>query len=308
MKFYSLFLCSLLLLAGCGTPPSAPVGRDKPIVLSSIAMVSDLVAFVGGDKIESQTLIGKELDPHSYEFVKGDDEKLEEATLIFYVGLGLEHGGSVCRYLESSAKAVALGAKILAEQPERLICLSGQIDPHIWMDVSLWKEIVPPIVEALSKLAPEHSGYFIERGARLQKNLVVLHNDIYHQIQKLPCHKRYLVTSHNAFNYFCKAYFTATEWRKRIFSPEGLAPDGQISLHELRAIISAIKAHHISVVFSEAYASLDPLNKIVDRANAEGASVSLARKPLYSDSIGEAGSYEQMMRYNAGVIYEELAR
>ena len=100
-------------------------------------------------------LIQGDLDPHSYEMVKGDGEKLSGADLIFYNGLGLEHGASLSAILQGSPNAMAIGEKIKSICPERILMRGGAIDPHIWMDISLWQKGIDPIVEALSGADPE---------------------------------------------------------------------------------------------------------------------------------------------------------
>lgn len=308
MKFYKLFLFpALVILMGCASLGNEQTKNDKMIVLSTTVMVGDVVAHIGGDKIISTILIDRRLDPHSYEFVKGDDEKLEEAGLIFYNGLGLEHGGSVRRFLEKTPRAIALGNAIARQRKEALIYIKQVVDPHIWMDVALWKEIIPVIVQALAEKDPAHSAYFEERGKELTARYEELHQSILEKMADIPEERRYLITSHDAFNYFTKAYLSP-DWQEHVFAPEGLAPDGQISFHELRSIIQEIKKHDIQVLFPEAYVSIAPLKKIQEGASLEGFEVHLSEKPLYSDSLPEKGGYETMISYNAGVIYEQLAR
>lgn len=305
MKWLFLLLVPLAFLLGCSSVETVSSSKEKLTVLSTTVMIGDVVSYIGGDKIASSILIGRELDPHSYEFVKGDDEKLMEADIIFYNGLGLEHGASVRRFLESSEVSYGLGNVMGKESPELLIRMNGIYDPHIWMDVSLWQRIIPLIVKVLSEKDTVHSAYFAEKGQELFLSYSKLHKDICQKMQEIPEEKRYLVTSHDAFNYFTRAYL-ARHWQSRVFSPEGLAPDGQISLQDLRIIIEKMKEHSIHVLFPEAYVSVDPLKKIQDVALREGFNVHLSDKPLYSDSIPPGSSYEMMMSYNAGVIHAQL--
>src|ERR1700722_13190650 len=110
--FCSLFV--LFFCFSCGTHSAKswkePNGKVK--VLATIAMIGNLVEQIGGDYVDTFTLIGGELDPHSYQLVKGDDEKLAFANIIFFNGLGLEHGPSLQRYLYHEPKAIAIGDHI----------------------------------------------------------------------------------------------------------------------------------------------------------------------------------------------------
>src|ERR1700722_8944557 len=87
-----------------------PNGKIK--VLSTTAMIDDIVKQIGGERVDSITLISGLLDPHSYQLVKGDDEKLMKADIIFCNGVGLEHGPSLRNFLENSPKAICLGDKV----------------------------------------------------------------------------------------------------------------------------------------------------------------------------------------------------
>jgi manganese/zinc/iron transport system substrate-binding protein len=128
---------------------------DKLKILSTTAMINDLVQRVAGENAVTLTLIQGNLDPHSYQLVKGDDEKLGFADLIFYNGLGLEHGASLSHYLESHPQAIPLGNKIGERWPNKVVLVNSHVDPHIWMDSSLFAEAIPFIVEALSMKDPE---------------------------------------------------------------------------------------------------------------------------------------------------------
>ena len=129
--------------------------NGKKKVLCTTAQVASLVEKVGGDAIECLTLIQGEHDPHSYQLVKGDDEKFNRADLIFFSGLGLEHGPSLAYRLEHGKSAYSLGDYILKTDPKSIIYIDTTIDPHVWMDVSLWSKTIPFIVEELSKVLPD---------------------------------------------------------------------------------------------------------------------------------------------------------
>lgn len=313
------FLCMALLLTSCGenasTPKSWIDNQGKVKVLSTTAMINDLVKQVGGEKVAAYTLIQGNLDPHSYQLVKGDDEKLSNADLVIYNGLGLEHGAGLHYFLEHSPKAVSLGDAILAAKPERILTVNQQHDPHIWLDVSLFAETVPTIVQALKKKDPENAAYYEENGAKLSHSLEKLHQQIKSELQEIPKEKRYLVTSHDAFNYFTRVYLAEpseerTEWELRFQAPEGLAPDTQISSADVRQIIDHIARFHVTVIFPESNVSRDSIKKIVDAATEKGIKVHIASDPLYGDAMGKPGSdgdsYEKMLQHNAHTLKRYL--
>ncbi|MBI3508806.1 MAG: zinc ABC transporter substrate-binding protein, partial [Chlamydiia bacterium] len=219
--------------------------NSKIKVLATTAQIGDLVQEIGGDRADVWVLIQGELDPHSYELVKGDDEKLARSRLIFYNGLGLEHGASLASTLRGSDHALAVGEKIAAQVPEAILKRGAATDPHLWMDISLWKQAVGPIVASLSEADPDGAYYYQERGKEVANRMQDTHEAILEIFQKIPKEKKYLVTSHDAFQYFARAYLTGAT------APEGLAPDGQLSPLDLKRMIDFLKNHEIEVLFSE---------------------------------------------------------
>lgn len=305
----SLFCC-IALLCGCSSQPSSPLTawmepNKKVKVLSTTAMIDDIVARVGKEHIDHIALVTGDIDPHSYELLKGDDEKLQFASVIFYNGLGLEHGASLRSRLESHPNAIAVGNEIEKMHPEAIIKRGSQTDPHIWLDVALWAEIVNPIVEALSSLDPESAAQFQENGKAVKAEMLQLHQSMVDQLQQIPEEKRYLVTSHDAFNYFSRTYLGGEH---RFHAPEGLAPDGQLSSHDIQRIIDLLSKFNIGVIFPESNVSRDSLKKITAASSEKGSPVKIAPEPLYADALGEPGSdadtYFKMMSHNVRVLVD----
>lgn len=286
--------------------------NDKIKVLSTTAIIDDLVKRIGGEYIDSIALIKEDLDPHSYQLVKGDDEKMNFAEIIFFHGLGLEHGPSLQHFLYNSPKAVSLGNKIQGEAPELILYDKGQVDPHIWMDISIWRRAVPFIVETLSKHSSEYAAVFSKNGVQLMEEMEVLHQNIRQQLQSIPTEKRYLVTSHDAFNYFTRAYLAEEGekqndgWRKRFAAPEGLAPESQLSSTDIQFIINHLREYNIHVLFPESNVSQDSIRKIIQAGREKGLSLTIATTYLYGDAMGQPGSdgdtYFKMMQHNAATI------
>lgn len=292
--------------------------NGKIKAFSTIAMVNDLVKQVGGQYVDTTVLIQEDLDPHSYQLVKGDDEKLAFADLIFYNGLGLEHGASLHSYLQRHvSKTVPLGDRLMKDHPELIYYHQGQLDPHIWMDVALWVKTVPYIVESLSHKDPSHANEYHRNGDELVRNLLIVDEEIRRELQQVPAEKRYLVTSHDAFNYFTHAYLAdknedESEWRHRFFAPEGLAPESQISTTDIQNTIDHLDRYRIHVIFPESNVNKDSIRKIVSSAQEKGLDVRIVDAYLYADAMGKSGSdgdtYEKMMRHNAKQIASHLQK
>lgn len=292
--------------------------NGKIKVLTTTAMIQNLVERVGGDRVDVVSLINGELDPHSYQLVKGDGEKISRADLIFANGLGLEHGPSLQQQLESNPKAVPLGNWIMAKEPEIIVLLNGQIDPHIWMDISLWKKTVPYIVEFLSIQDPAHIQQFRKNGEALTEEMEQAHRQIRQEMQAIPSEQRYLVTSHDAFNYFTRSYLADDKeildnsWHDRFAAPEGLAPDSQLSAVHIKEILDHLKKYHIRILFPESNVSKDSIRKIVSAGNEMGLDLVISDTPLYADAMGAPGSdgdtYIKMIQHNARTIASQIKK
>ena len=326
MRFLSRFILSLLLLLclSCGNndaPSTHPLKQwlqdnGKLKVLSTTCMVSDLVEKIGRDHIDNITLIGYQLDPHSYQLVKGDSEKLQFANVIFYSGLGLEHGPSLHQQLKSTPKAVAVADAVAEAFPDQILNYDGQVDPHIWMDISLWMQTIPQITKTLSEQDPAHAKMYRANAEELMREMKHAHKTAREILQQVPDQKRFLVTSHDAFNYFARAYMATKEevengdWNKRFQAPEGLAPESQLSSSDIQFILDHLMKYQIHVIFPETNVSRDSIRKIVEAARGNGLEVRIADVALYGDAMGKPGSgadsYLDMILTNAKILNDQL--
>lgn len=290
--------------------------KERLHILTTTAMIGDLVKEVGGDEVNVLVLIKGDLDPHSYQLVKGDDEKLLQADIVFANGLALEHGPSLQHHLHNNPKTRFLGDIFLKAQPSPLLYFKGQIDPHIWMDISLFAKTLPVIVETLSEKRPEKRDFFERRGKELHEKLMAAHKQVKAILKEVPKEKRYLVTSHDAFNYFARAYLAEEDelangsWHVRFQAPEGLAPESQLSSKNIADILEHVQKYHITLIFPESNVSSDSLKKIQNAALEKGHIIKLGNPFLYGDAMGPPGSdgdtYIKMIEHNARTIAEDL--
>jgi manganese/zinc/iron transport system substrate-binding protein len=290
--------------------------NGKLKTLSTTGIVGDLVALVGGPHIDNLNLITEQLDPHSYQLVKDDSEKIRRANIIFYSGLNLEHGPSLQSALKNSSKSVSLGDTLAQEYPQAILYQGGQLDPHVWMDISLWAKTVPTIAATLSQYDPIHAADYTSRAEQLVQDMLAKHHCLKQHLHTIPAHKRFVVTSHDAFNYFARAYLAEeneiqdNSWHKRFAAPEGLAPDSQLSVTDIQSIINHLDTYNILVIFPESNVSQDSIRKIIDAGIKKGLHLTMADEPLYADAMGPPGSdgdsYLKMMHHNVTAIAQYL--
>jgi manganese/zinc/iron transport system substrate-binding protein len=323
IKMFRIFLVVILGLGVASCTQRVPSERARELqewmrdngkkkILCTTAQIKDLVKGVGGDVVDVIALIEGEHDPHSYQLVKGDDEKFLRADCIFSNGLGLEHGSSLARKLRANPHAYALGDAILRHNPSHILFLGKTPDPHIWMDMELFAESVPFIVEVLGTICPSHKDLMKKNGKKLQEELEKNHHYIQNLLHQIPAQRRYLVTTHDAFGYFARAYLSQKSelengsWEDRVEAPEGLAPSGELSTADISRIVDHILAHKIDVIFPEMNLSRDSLKKLIACVEKKGGHLRIAKKPLFGDSIGK--EYIASMRYNGETIREEIMK
>jgi manganese/zinc/iron transport system substrate-binding protein len=320
-KLFTFVLLPLLFFA-ChsdrGQKQNWMTKNGKIKVLSTTAMIDDLVKNVGGEYVDGVTLIKGELNPHSYQLVKGDDEKLKFADIIFFNGLGLEHGPSLQHYLESSSKAIGLGNLIFKENPDLILSIDHQVDPHIWMDIGLWSKAMEYVAQTLSAKDPDHAAVYQANAAKYKQQMDEMNQLILSELQSIPEKQRYLVTSHDAFNYFTRAYLAEESekrdklWIVRFAAPEGLSPESQLSAKHIQWLIDYLLKHQIHMLFPESNVSKDSIKKIVDAGVIKGMHLKIAQEPLYADAMGPPGSdgdtYLKMVKHNADVIAKNLKK
>jgi manganese/zinc/iron transport system substrate-binding protein len=305
-RFIILFFCVCFVLGFTSCKKTAPkLSSDKLVVVSTTAMIAEVVSSIGKDKIISQCLIRGDIDPHSYELVKGDRAKLNSSKIIFYQGLGLEHGASLVSYLKAEKKAYAIGDELIKNHPEKLIYHDGYLDPHVWLDIELWQKIVPSITQKLADLDPDNRLFYEANAAELIEKMSLLDQKILDLLNQIPENKRYLVTSHSAFSYFTRRYVARDGlWVDRCIAPEGLAPEAQISLYDIEKVVAYIKLHNIQIIFSESNVSKDAIYKIIDVCSKSGLKVFLADQPLFGDAFFNNKGYFDMMWHNATLLHQ----
>ena len=276
-------------------------------------MVNQLVQMVGGNRVDCLSLIVGNVDPHHYELVKGDREKLDCADLIVSNGAGLECGGSLRYALEHHPATLFLGDAIFNRHPEAAIWIEGVVDPHIWMDVGLFALGIDPIVEALSQKDPVGTSFYHKRGAHFKRQMEKFDQSLQQKMRTVPMERRFLVTSHDAFHYFTRKYLAEpneNHWERRALAPEGLVPDGQLSALDIQEVCDFLCSHHLGVVFAESNISQAALKKVISSCREKGLDVKLASVPLYGDAMSETGdeegAYFRMIEHNIDTLVRFL--
>ncbi|MDZ7706885.1 MAG: zinc ABC transporter substrate-binding protein [Trueperaceae bacterium] len=274
-----------LALFGPALAQDGPV--DAPVrVVATVGMVGDTAATIGGACTDVVSLMGPGVDPHLYQATSGDVRQLSRADLILYGGLTLEGQlGDVLERLGERTSTLAVSeAGVPAERRIRVSSAYG-VDPHVWMDVSLWAGTLEPIAAALAELAPGCAEGVRERAAAHDAELGALHDWIDEAVATVPEANRVLVTAHDAFAYYGRAYGLD------VVGIQGVSTDAEPSIADIRGTAETIARSGVPAVFIETTINPRTIQAVLDATADMGASVELGGT-LYSDAMGEPGTAE----------------
>jgi manganese/zinc/iron transport system substrate-binding protein len=293
---------ALLISVGCAEEKRSAVGKLS--IVCTTGMVGDLVKTIAGGQAEVSTLMGPGVDPHFYKASKGDVERLARADLIFYNGLYLEGKmQEIFERMERTKKVVPVSRDIpheLLRQPPEF---AGHHDPHIWFDVSLWKEAVGPVVATLSEARPEMYADFKIRGEAYRARLDTLHHWVYEEVQSVPKKGRVLVTAHDAFGYYGRAYGV------KVVGLQGISTVAEYGVTDVIRIVDLIVGSGVKAIFVESSVPERSIHAVLEGCKDKGSSVVIGGT-LYSDAMGVPGSgadtYVGMVQANTRTIVEAL--
>jgi manganese/zinc/iron transport system substrate-binding protein len=297
-----------VLLGGCAPAFSAAASNvtDRTIVaVATTGMVGDVVKNVGGGRVQVHTLMGAGVDPHLYKASEGDVIRLGEADIIFYSGLHLEAGmGRVLERIgEHGARTVAITDGIprdaLSAPPE----FNGQYDPHVWFDVSLWMRTVAVVRDALIELDPAHTETYRTNANVYRGELEALDTYVRQQAERVPADKRVLITAHDAFNYFGRAYGF------EVRGLQGISTATEASTADVSGLVQFIVERQIPAIFIETSVPQRNVEAVQAAARSRGWQLTIGGE-LFSDAMGNPGSvegtYVGMVRHNIDTIVNAL--
>lgn len=295
MKYLALLPSVLLGLSACDPGPATGDTHGKPSVVATTTMIVDMVRTIGGDDIALTALMGPGVDPHLYKPSAEDAQKLGTAKAIFYNGLMLE--GRMSELLDRLAVQGREVHAVTAKLGEAdLIYPQGtaHADPHVWGDAQLWSECLEPVVEGLSRVLPEKAAVFAERGQKWKMATLALHDWAKAQAAQIPAERRVLITSHDAFNYFGRAYGF------QVVGVQGISTVSEAGLADVAKTVDFIKSRQVKAIFVESSVPHATIERI---AKDSGAKIG---GELFSDALGAGQTYEQMLHFNVSTTVEAL--
>ena len=295
-------IITLLLIIACKNNTES---SGKPNVVTTTSMITDLVKNIAGDAINLQGLMGSGVDPHLYKASEGDVSKLANADLIFYNGLHLE--GKLVEVFEKM-ESQNITTKAIAEVIDKSTLIGSDYfqsnyDPHIWFNVTYWKQAAEFVTSKLSALIPEQKALFNTNLESYIAKLNALENELKTKIEELPQDKRILVTAHDAFNYFGKAFGF------EVVGLQGLSTATEAGVQDVQKLAAFIIEKEIKAVFVESSVPKRTIEALQAAVKSKGHDVTIGGT-LYSDALGNTGTIEGtyigMFKYNVNTIVNAL--
>ncbi len=294
----------LTLAAGCTPPPGPPAVNAGPLkVATTTSIIADAVREIGGPAVEVTSLMPPGTDPHNYVPATGDADTLASAHVVFFNGLHLE--GKMTELLEHSRtiKAVAV-SRTLTPADLRTVDGGSATDPHVWFDVKLWMRCVEVVRDELCAVDPGRAGTFRANATVYLATLAMLDAEVIRKAAALPADRRVVVTSHDAFGYFARAYGF------EVRGLQGVSTAAQTGSQDVTDLVAFIRTKRVPAIFTETSVPVRGLEKVLE--STPGVKLVGDAEALYSDSLGPAGSpgatYPGMVRHNIDTLVKYLGR
>lgn len=309
MLIMRLFGCLLPVLFGLLVSVASNASAKINVVVTT-AHVADLVQNVGGDLVEVKGLMGPGVDPHLYKATARDVMTLQRGDVVFYSGWHLEG-----RLTDTFAKMKKRGKEVHAvaeAAPLELLLkpaeFEGNYDPHLWFDPTLWATTVDVVVDVLSKMDAANSEVYRKNGDDYRARVLALVPWTNSRISEVSKDRRFLVTSHDAYNYFGRAFGV------QVVGVQGLSTATEAGLADVSKTVDFIRAKGIPAIFVESSVSPATINAISKESGA------VVGGELFSDALGvpgemhttsdgevlDVGTYIGMFKVNVDTIVEAL--
>jgi manganese/zinc/iron transport system substrate-binding protein len=288
------------LVAALSITP-APTAAAGYRIVGTTGQVADIARNVAGPRAEVGQLLAGGVDPHLYKLTRSDVAILAGADVIFYNGLLLEG-----KMTDALVRVASTGRPVVAVTlgiPEELLLepeeFEGAYDPHVWFDLGTWAYAVDEVARTLSAYDPEGAADYAANAEAYKAEILELDAYTRAVLATIPEDVRVLVTAHDAFNYFGRAY----DFEVR--GIQGLSTESQAGLREIEEIVGLLVEREIPAVFTEASVSDRNVRALIEGARAQGHDVILGGQ-LFSDTPGAEGTWEGtylgMLDHNATTI------
>lgn len=303
--FILVLASALFLLCSVAHGGSQETAFEPKRVVATTGMVGDVVKAVAGDRVRVEVLMGEGVDPHLYKPRSSDVRAILSSDATFYSGLFLE--GRMADVLEKAAdrgrEVTAIAEVVPSEKRLHPDNGSKHADPHVWMDVALWSSTISSVTSSLCRIDPEGCDQYLANAAEYSRELQELEEYVRQIMATIPQQQRVLVTAHDAFGYFGRAYVL------EVRGIQGISTESEAGLADINRLVNFIVTNDIPAVFVESSVSMKNVQALVEGASAQGHELLIGGE-LFSDAMGTPGTWEGtypgMIDHNATTITRAL--
>lgn len=299
MKKILFALFAGLFLIGCSEK-----SNNETLIVCTTGMIGDAVKHLMGDSVKVEVLMGPGVDPHLYKATQGDITDLSNADVIVYNGLHLE--GKMVDIFEKLGRlktTISVGEQLDKSRLINNTDFVGAEDPHIWFDVALWSDAIAGVAKELQKEFPAKAEKIAERLTAYQAELKELDKFAKTQIASIPDNQRVMITAHDAFKYFGRAY------GMDVRGLQGISTAAEYGLQDVSELVKFIVDRKIKAIFVESSVPKKSIEAVIEGARERGHDVKLGGE-LFSDAMGSEGTpegtYDGMVRHNVETITKAL--
>ncbi|MEZ5337501.1 MAG: zinc ABC transporter substrate-binding protein [bacterium] len=280
--------------------------EERLDVVCTTGMIADIVEQIGGEHLSVHCMMGPGVDPHLYQATTGDVQALADADIVFYNGLHLEAKlGELLEKLGQQRPVIAVTGDIPEERLLSPAEFEGLHDPHVWMDVELWMIAADTVTESLVSIDPVHEKEYRLNSSRIRQELILFSSDIYQLCAEIPESRRILITAHDAFNYFGRAYGF------EVRGLQGISTQAEAGTADVRELAEFIVDRQIPAIFVESSVPQRNIEAVQAACASRGFEVAIGGE-LFSDAMGTAGTpegtYVGMIRHNVVTLLAALTR
>lgn len=304
---YTLIIGLLFLMVGCESAQKE--NNQKLKIVATTGMIGDAVKNIVGDSAEVFVMMSPGVDPHLYKPTPRDVDRLAYADIVVCNGLHLEGKmADILKKVSRKRKVIEVATSI---DPSKFIIThkdSGPdghtvYDPHIWFDVRLWNSGIAGIGKELANYDSSHSGYYLKNLKAYTQKLDSLDSWTANQISTIPRNQRIMVTAHDAFHYFGKAY------KIEVMGLQGISTVAEPGLKDISELVHLLTTKKIKAVFVETSVSEKAIQAVIHGCREKGHEVKIGGT-LFSDAMGPQGTvegtYNGMVRHNVETIVRGL--
>ena len=302
---FKLFLTIVsITIFSCDSEQTASTSDKKLKIVATTGMIADAVMNIVGDSAEVLSLMGPGVDPHLYKVTQSDIKKLMNADVILYNGLHLEGKmGEILEQMGERKPVIAISEGLTKKQLRATSEFQGNYDPHIWFSVQNWSDVVQFIGKNLAKIDKDHASFYKANTTQHVEELTDLHSWTKEQIKMISEQQRVLITAHDAFGYFGRAY------GMKVKGLQGLSTAAEYGLKDVTNLVDYISENKIKAVFVESSVSDRSIKAVMEGCKNKKHNVVIGGT-LYSDAMGAAntpeGTYIGMVKYNVTTIVKAL--